>query len=208
MENTYGIFLLNKDKILIGHPTHSPANGWTIPKGRAEPGETPTQAAIREFKEEAGYDLEPFKDLLVPLGTEIYLSKKKQIHAFLLKVNEEFPEAKCTSLVTDKGEPFFPEIDRFQWATFDEAFNLVFGSQKELMNKNKDKFFDTPRTQVDLEVVKKAIEHWILPDERGKVRGYGGKHPGNGWSPESWSDGHDFQNVALDIWNRINKKNA
>lgn len=142
MVNSYGIVLLNKDKILIGHPTRS--SGWTLPKGRAESGETPVQAALREFQEETGIDLEQFKDQLVYLGVEVYSSKIKQVHLFLLKTDQEFQEPNCLSMVTDKpGEPY-PELDRFQWVTYDEAVKLVFNSQKELLIKNKDKFLDKP----------------------------------------------------------------
>src|SRR5208282_5500458 len=106
---------------------------WTIPKGRPEPNETPTITALREFKEESGIDLTPYQDQLVYLGVEVYKTKSKQIHAFLLKTDQEFPEPKCTSMVTDKpGEPF-PELDAFKWVTYEEALLAVFDSQKQLM---------------------------------------------------------------------------
>jgi predicted NUDIX family NTP pyrophosphohydrolase len=141
MENTYGIFLVNNQGlILIGHPTKAGLSGWTIPKGRPEEGEDAITTALREFKEESGIDLTSHKNELVFLGTEVYKSKKKQIHAYLLKTNEEFSEPTCTSLVTDKGEPFYPELDQFKWATFDEACNLLYISQKQLLTTNKEKF--------------------------------------------------------------------
>ncbi|MDR3074662.1 MAG: NUDIX hydrolase [Candidatus Methanoplasma sp.] len=31
--------------------------GWEMPGGKMEPGETPEEAAVREFREEAGYDV-------------------------------------------------------------------------------------------------------------------------------------------------------
>lgn len=138
MENTYGIFLVRKNKILIGHPTK--ASGWTIMKGRPEVNEKPVETALREFKEESGIDLTPYTNQLVFLGTELYKFKHKQIHAYLLKTDTEFPEPKCESIVTDRGEPFFPELDAFKWVTYDEALSLVFDSQKQLLMKNKDKF--------------------------------------------------------------------
>jgi predicted NUDIX family NTP pyrophosphohydrolase len=141
MENTYGIFLVNdQGLILIGHPTKSGISGWTIPKGRPEEGEDPLTTALREFKEESGIDLTLQRNELVFLGTEVYKSKKKQIHAYLLKTNKEFAEPVCMSLVVDKGEPFYPELDQFKWATFDEAYNLLYVSQKQLLLNNKEKF--------------------------------------------------------------------
>lgn len=40
-----------------------PLAGVQFVKGRPEPGETPFQTAAREFREEAGFDLEPVADL-------------------------------------------------------------------------------------------------------------------------------------------------
>lgn len=39
--------------VFIRHP----ARGWEMPGGTIEPGESPIQAAVREFREETGFDL-------------------------------------------------------------------------------------------------------------------------------------------------------
>lgn len=41
--------------LMVRHPKRG---GWEMPGGRIEEGETPEEAATREFREEAGYDIE------------------------------------------------------------------------------------------------------------------------------------------------------
>ena len=42
-------------EVLLVH--RSRYNDWTLPKGKLEAGETPEQAALREVREETGYDV-------------------------------------------------------------------------------------------------------------------------------------------------------
>jgi ADP-ribose pyrophosphatase YjhB (NUDIX family) len=52
-------FVLKDDKVLL---VKERADGlWTLPGGFADVAETPSQAVIRETKEESGYDVEPIK---------------------------------------------------------------------------------------------------------------------------------------------------
>lgn len=54
-------------KIYLGH--HIKANDWIPPGGHIEPGETPSDAAIREMKEELGVDIT--KDMLTPFNLSV-----------------------------------------------------------------------------------------------------------------------------------------
>lgn len=54
-------------KIYLGH--HIKADDWIPPGGHIEPGETPSDAAIREMKEELGITIT--KDLLTPLTLSV-----------------------------------------------------------------------------------------------------------------------------------------
>ena len=66
-------------EVLLGHPggpfwegRHDGA--WTVPKGGIERGETPLESAVREFKEETGFDaMPPFHEL----GTNTQRSGKR-----------------------------------------------------------------------------------------------------------------------------------
>ena len=44
-------------EILLPHWNESGRSGWTLPGGGVEPGEHPADGAVREVKEETGYDV-------------------------------------------------------------------------------------------------------------------------------------------------------
>lgn len=60
--------------------------------------------------------------------------------------------------------------------------------------------------------LKKAIDYWLLPDEKGSIRGYGGKYPSfEGFDPydsDCWSDEYDYQKAVLDIYKKVFKTRA
>ena len=50
-----GMMILNKDKrVFVGKRIDSKANGWQMPQGGIDIGETPSCAAMREMEEEIG----------------------------------------------------------------------------------------------------------------------------------------------------------
>ncbi|CAN5247997.1 hypothetical protein BH11ACT2_BH11ACT2_16180 [soil metagenome] len=53
----YGV-ILRDEQILLAHWRDGEYSGWTLPGGGLEPGEDPTDAAIREIREETGYTAE------------------------------------------------------------------------------------------------------------------------------------------------------
>lgn len=54
-DTVYAIAFDGNEFLMVWHPRR---NGWEMPGGSIESGETPEQAAIREFREEAGYDID------------------------------------------------------------------------------------------------------------------------------------------------------
>ena len=53
----YGV-IVDAGKILLAHWNEAGHSGWTLPGGGLEPYETCEQAAVREIREETGYDAE------------------------------------------------------------------------------------------------------------------------------------------------------
>jgi ADP-ribose pyrophosphatase YjhB (NUDIX family) len=48
--------VFSENKILL---VKERGDGWTLPGGWVDPGESPSEAAVRETKEESGYDVDP-----------------------------------------------------------------------------------------------------------------------------------------------------
>jgi predicted NUDIX family NTP pyrophosphohydrolase len=89
---------------------------WTIPKGEIEPGESPEEAARREFREELG--LPPPDGPLRPLGD--FPQTGKHVTAFALEgdVNPEAISSNRFEMEWPRGSgrvESFPEIDRAEW---------------------------------------------------------------------------------------------
>jgi len=54
----YAVLLDDQGRILLAFWNRGDLAAWTLPGGGVEPGETPEQAAVREVREETGYDVE------------------------------------------------------------------------------------------------------------------------------------------------------
>ena len=114
---SYGVLILNEHQaLLLAHVTDQPH--WDIPKGGAEPGETPVQAAVRETFEETGITLQP--EALEELGLMPYTSKKN-LHLFKTLLNTadwDLAQCQCTSFFPHyRTGVATPEADAFRWVT-------------------------------------------------------------------------------------------
>lgn len=111
------IVKFNDFGILMVHPTRGKKSKgcWDISKGKIESGETPLDAALREFKEETNLDLaDKYKDQLVEIGKLPY-KKDKDLYLFVLDlkdcdrtfVNVQLTNASCPStfMLDDKELP-------------------------------------------------------------------------------------------------------
>ena len=109
---------------------------WSIPKGEYEADEDPLQAALREFEEEIG--TRPVGDT-VPL-TPIVQKGGKLVTAWALEADLE-PAAVRSNTFSMEWPPrsgrmqSFPEIDRAEWLTLEQARARINGAQLPLLEE-------------------------------------------------------------------------
>ncbi|HLI59344.1 MAG TPA: NUDIX domain-containing protein [Solirubrobacteraceae bacterium] len=115
-------------EVLLVHPggplwARRDLGAWSIPKGEVDPGEDPLAAARREFAEELGTPPPDGKPLA--LG-EVRLRSGKRVQAWALAGDLD-PDAIVSGTFEMAWPPrsgttrAFPEIDRAQWFSPEEA---------------------------------------------------------------------------------------
>ena len=128
-------------EVLLAHPGGPYWVGkndaaWTIPKGGMHPGEGPLDTAIREFREETGFEPAP---PYLPLGHIIQRSGK-MVHAFAFEGNAD-PDTLKSEMTTTEWPPksgrwiTVPEIDRAGFYSINEARRLINAAQAELLDR-------------------------------------------------------------------------
>jgi len=93
---------------------------WDLPKGKRDPGESDLECAIRETKEESGYEGEIERELAS--DTYRVRGRDKLVRWYLMR---------CT------GGEFEPndEVDRIQWLTPDQAREILsYGHARSLVD--------------------------------------------------------------------------
>ena len=140
-----GILIKGGDKFLLCHPTGmKPNQGWGIPKGRVDSGESLKQTAVRETFEECGLKVPISK--IEPIHQTSYRSSdedgpvKKTLHVFLYETDESIQseELECTSYFTPRWansqHTKVLEVDDFKWVDLEDAKELGMKSIKSLFD--------------------------------------------------------------------------
>jgi predicted NUDIX family NTP pyrophosphohydrolase len=111
------------------------AGAWMIPKGLVEHGETPVEAALREFEEETGTRL-----TAVPFAlATVRQAGGKLVEAFALEGDLDPAAIRSTEFELEwpprsgRLQPF-PEVVEARWMAMDEARQLMLPSQLPLLD--------------------------------------------------------------------------
>lgn len=128
-----GVLLFNeRDEIFLAHATGN--RHWDVPKGLAEPGETPLAAALRETREETGIGLDEAG--WVDLGRHAY-RPGKDLHLFARRVSSIqicVADCVCTStFVHARSGKSLPEADAFGWFAADRLQERCARSMADLL---------------------------------------------------------------------------
>ncbi|HTS75468.1 MAG TPA: NUDIX domain-containing protein [Bryobacteraceae bacterium] len=116
-----------------GGPLWAKKDAWTIPKGEYESGETPLEAARREFQEETGF---------VPAGPFAELGETRQRSGKIV-VAWAF-EGDCdpgtlvsnTCFIQWAGKRLeIPEVDRGAWFSIEDARKKIFEGQEKFLDR-------------------------------------------------------------------------
>jgi predicted NUDIX family NTP pyrophosphohydrolase len=130
-------------ELLLVHPggpywVKKDLGAWSIPKGEVDEGEETRDCALRELEEELGSPppLEP--EELVELG--LVRQRAKVVEAWAAEA--DFDPAELESLTFSMEWPprsgreqEFPEVDRAEWFTVDEARAKLVSAQVELLDR-------------------------------------------------------------------------
>lgn len=101
---------------------------WSIPKGEFV-GEPPLEAAKRELKEETGFTVKPpFVEL-----TPIKQKGGKWVYAWGVEADVDAKKVKSNTFSLYGQE--YPEVDRADWFTVDEAKEKILESQLRLIDE-------------------------------------------------------------------------
>lgn len=126
-------------EVLLVHPggpfwKDKDANAWSIPKGEYLEGEEPLDAARREFLEETGFTATGEFIALTPIRQ----AGGKIVTAWALEADFDAKAARSNRFSMEwpprSGRiQEFPEIDRAEWFTLDEARNKINKAQAALL---------------------------------------------------------------------------
>lgn len=128
-------------QVLLAHPggpfwANKDDGAWSLPKGEYADGEDPLAAARREFLEETGFEA---AGGFLPLG-EVRQRSGKHVAAWAFE-----GDCDCALLQSNAFEMewpprsgrmrSFPEVDRIEWFTLDEAKRKLLPAQAPFLDR-------------------------------------------------------------------------
>jgi predicted NUDIX family NTP pyrophosphohydrolase len=145
-----------KLEVLLVHPggpywANKDAGAWMIPKGGVDEGESPADAAVREFREELGTPLAaiPFR-----------LCRVRQSGGKLVEVFAAEGDFDCNRLASLEFEmewpprsgqlQRFPECDAARWMDIEQARGVMLPSQLPILDALEQKLSDARRASAQI----------------------------------------------------------
>lgn len=133
MQTSSGVIVTNGPLVLLGHSTNN--LHWDIPKGKVDEGEENIEAAKRELFEETGIEVN--LNNLEHIALMEYLPKKNlDLYLYKLKNLPDLSTIVCHSMV--EGENPFPEMDKFQYVEWEQAYRMVIPKMSNCLMKAKN----------------------------------------------------------------------
>ncbi len=128
-------------EVLLAHPggpywKGRHAGAWSIPKGGVDRGETPLEAALREFREETGFEPSP---PYLPLGAVVQRSGKV-VHAWAFEGDCD-PAASRSNTTSTEWPPRsgriieIPEVDEVRFFSIEDARKAINTRQSALLDR-------------------------------------------------------------------------
>jgi predicted NUDIX family NTP pyrophosphohydrolase len=134
-------------ELLLVHPggpfwAKKDLGAWSIPKGEYQEGEDPLAVARREFEEELGSPA-PARDA-IELG-ELAQPSRKLITAYAIDANTLKSNLFEMEWPPKTGRlQSFPEVDRAQWFTVEEARDKILPGQRPFIDRLLERTGDKP----------------------------------------------------------------
>ena len=128
-------------EVLLVHPggpfwERKDDGAWSIPKGEFGEGESPEQAARREFMEETGIEL---PERLIAL-TPVSQSRGKIVHPFAVEADIDAAVVRSNTFQLEWPPRSgvmreFPEIDRAAWFPVADAQRKILAAQRPILSE-------------------------------------------------------------------------
>jgi predicted NUDIX family NTP pyrophosphohydrolase len=142
VKRSAGVLLRRPDgRVLLVHPggpfwARRDDGAWSIPKGEHEDGEDPEVCARREFLEELG---SPAPSELADLGV-VRQKNRKEVRAFYGEADVDVAAVVSNTFLMEwpprsGKQQEFPEIDRAEWFTVDEAREKLNPAQADFLDR-------------------------------------------------------------------------